>query len=534
MTRIKPVNLGPFRGINNRLPDFALHSDAGDFLRSALNADVDDAGRLRRRIGQTRIQALSAPHSLHKTADGRFFVVISSVLYRITLPAYTQAIVKVLSANSRVSYAEHNGDLYYSNGVDSGRISGSNTWYPWGLPTPALPAVATIAGALPAGKYLVAVTYSNSDTGEEGGATGSTQHELAAPGALRVTLPEAVTGATHVNIYVSATNGEVPCLHGSVAAGTPSYDITTLTTTRFCATIGLEPLPAGVGLFTHLGRLGVISTGVVFYSEPWRVGYFRPYANYIGFPDEASIVVPAQNGCYIVADKTRWFAGDLANPSAIVDVLPYKAVPGTGFEAVSDMDVGWFSDAGVVIASPAGEVVAAMADSIDLTAPASGASCVIIDGGYERVISCGWSLNLTNKAATQYGNFDYTSFAGGYGTKADGIYQLTGATDNGASIDAAVGLGRLDFGTLAGKHIPKVRLGVESDQPMVATISTPEHPGGYAYEGRWASGALREQQVRPGRGLAASWFDITLANQNGADFVLATVSVDVAPMTRRV
>ena len=182
---------------------------------------------------------------------------------------------------------------------------------------------------------------------------------------------------------------------------------------------------------------------------------------------------------------------------------------------------------------PAGEAVAVMAATIDLTAPASGASCVIIEGGYERAISCGWSLNLTNKAATQYGNFDYSSFAGGYGTQTDGIYQLTGATDNGASIDAAVGLGRLDFGTLAGKHIPKMRLGVESEQPMVATISTPEHPGGYAYEGRWASGDLREQQVLPGRGLEASWFDIALANQDGADFVLATVSADVAPMTRR-
>lgn len=530
---IKTESLGPFRGINNRLPDFALRTKEGDFVRSALNADVDDSGSFRLRIGQNRVQPLSAPHSLHKTADGRFFAVIGSVLYRITLPSYSQTLIKALSSNSRVYYAEHNGDLYYSNGIDSGRISAASVWYPWALPSPALPAVAAIAGALPAGKYLVAVTYSNSVTGEEGGAKGSTQHVLTAAGALRVTLPGAVTGSTHVNVYVSATNGEVPCLHGSVEVGTSSYDITTLVTTRFCTTIGLEPLPAGIGLFTHLGRLGVISSGVVFYSEPWRLGYFQPYANYIGFPDEASIVVPAQNGCYIVADKTRWFAGDLGSPSAIVDVLPYKAVAGTEFEAVSDMTVGWFSDAGIVVASPAGEAVATMADHIDLTAPASGASAVVIEGGFERVISCGWALNLTNKAATQYADFEYTSFAGGYGTKADGIYQLTGLTDNGTEIDAPIGLGRHHFGTLAGKRIPKMRLGVESDRPMVATISTPEYPGGYSYDARWVSADLREQQIILGRGLAASWFDITLSNRGGADFALATLSVDVAPLARR-
>lgn len=533
MRELSRATIGPFRGINNRLPDFALRSDAGDFLRSALNVDVDDAGRLRRRIGQTRIQVLSAPHSLYETTDGRFFVVIGGVLYRITLPAYTQAVVKVLASNSRTYYAEHNGDVYYSNGTDSGRVSAAGTWYPWALPTPSLPAVTPIAGSLPPGKYLVAVAYSNVDTGEEGGARGSTQYELSSPGALRVTLPTAVVGATHVNVYVSSTNGGIPCLHGSAAVGEATYDVTTLVTTLTCAAIGLGPLPAGTGLFVHLGRLGVISAGDIFYSEPWRPGYCRPYANFIGFEESVSIVVPAQNGCYIVADKTRWFAGDLANPSAIVDVLPYKAVPGTGFESVSDMTVGWFSSAGVVIASPAGEAVAAMADSIDLSAPASGASCVISDGGYERAVSCGWSINLANKATTQHGNFAYTSFAGGYGTKADGIYQLSGDTDDGAKIDSIVDLGRIDFGTPDNKRLMKMRLGAESDQPLVATISTPDRPDGHAYEARWMSGDLREQTITVGKGLSASWFGVVLENTLGAPFVLASSEVNFAVMTRR-
>jgi hypothetical protein len=256
---MNPASFGPFRGINNRRPDFAMKTDAGDWLRAAMNVDLDDAGRLRRRVGQTRIQALTDPHSLYQTADGRLFVVISAMLYLITLPTYSQTLIKALSSNSRVFYAEHNGSIYYSNAVDSGRISRSNAWYPWALPTPDLPAVSSIAGALPAGKYLVAVTYTNSDTGEEGGAKGSTQHTLAAPGAMRVTLPAATTGATHINVYVSDLNGSVPRLHGAVATGAATYDVAAASDGRPWATAGLEPMPAATGLFFHKGRLGAIT-----------------------------------------------------------------------------------------------------------------------------------------------------------------------------------------------------------------------------------------------------------------------------------
>ena len=533
MTQVHPVPIGPFRGINNRLPDFALRTDAGDFVRSAINVDLDDSGRFRRRPGQTRIQALSVPHSLRQTADGRFFVVVGSVLYRITLPAYSQTLVKVLSSNARVYYAEHNGDLYYSNGQDCGRIAADNTWYPWALPTPAAPAVEAVAGTLPAGLYRVAVTYSNSVTGEEGGAKGATQFALSSAGALRVTLPWAVTGATHVNVYVSGINGGALFLYASLDVGVSSCDIMSLPIdTVTLQTEGMEPLPAGTGLFLHLGRIGAIVGGQVVYSEPWRMAYYRPVENWIAFEKPATIVVPAQNGCYIVADKTRWFAGDLANASAIVDVLPYEAIPGTEFAAVSDMTVGWFSTAGVVIATPDGSAAAVMADPIDLTAPASGASVVLISSGFERVISCGWALNLTTKAATQYSGFDYTSFAGGYGTKADGIYGLTGDTDNGTEVEASIGLGRINFGSMVAKRIPKIRLGVASEQPMVVTIATPGYPNGYSYEAKRSSSELIEQQAEPGKGLSASWFDIILSNNAGADFLLESASVVVAFPTR--
>lgn len=529
----KTQSLGPFLGVNNRLPDFALTLEKkGSYLRSASNVDLDDAGHLRRRTGQTRVQALTNPHSLFETRDGRFFMALSSVLYEVTLPSYTQTLIKVLTNDDPVSYVEHNGDTYYSNGTDSGRIAADNTWYPWALPTPTLPGVSATPGTLPAGHYLVAVTHYNSVTGEESGCGGATAYKLEIPGSLRVSLPGAVTGATHINVYVSATNGEVPCLRATVTAGTSSYIVSELTVSRPCLTMFQEPLPACSGLFMHMGRLGGLVGQTVVYGEPWRPGYYQPVANRIDFEKAVSLVVPAQNGCYVVAELTRWFEGDLANPARIADVLPYPGVPGTAFKAISDETVGWFSSAGVVIADTAGQVSAVMADPIDLTAPATGCSRTTAENGFEKVISCGWAVNLTTKAATTYNSYDYTSFAGDYGTKANGVYQLSGDTDNGGDIVASVGFGKLNFGSENLKTIIAAFFGGSAAAPLRLLLQTPYSPV-YDYRAKWASPDLRMQRATPGKGLVASWFDATLRNEHGADFTLATATFSIFESTRR-
>lgn len=530
-----PLSFGPFRGTNSRLPDFALKSDEGDWLRAAENVDVDNAGRLRLRIGQTLEQALTAPHSLFRSSDGRFFMVLGGVLYRVTLPGYSQALVAALSNDGRVFYAEHNGDIYYSNGTDAGRIDVTDARFPWGLPTPALPAVATAAGTLEPGRYRVAVTYSNATTGEEGGHAGATTHALAAAGALSVTLPvAAIAGATHVNVYVSDLNGSVLRLHGAATIGTASYSITDLDTTKRLDLKHLEPLPAGTGVFYINGRLGCIVGKRVLFGEPRRLGYYDPLAGQIPFEAAVSLVVPAQNGCYIVADQTRWFEGDIGNSARVVDVLPYGGVPGTAFVTLKNDAVGWFGAFGVVLADTNGAARPLMAHAVDLSPPASGCSTAINEGGFDRVISCGWSVNLETGAATQYSNFDFSSFAGGYGTKAGGVYLLGGINDDGADIDATMDFGKLDAGVPVKKRIKWMRVGVDCAESMVVTLTTPDRPLGVSYDRNQLYPALLVQQIRPGLGLKAEWFGIRLTNQNGAGFLLASLLAEMVVLPRRV
>jgi len=522
-------SLGPFLGINNRLPDTALHVPrTGDFLSAAENVDIDDAGRIHRRAGTALLQAMANAHSLHMTSETTGFMVRASVLYAVTLPAYTETLLKVLASDARMSYAVLGDSWYFSNGTDRGRVTAGVT-YPMGLPTPASPAVALIGGELLKGDYQVSVSYSNSVTGEEGGAAASTNYTLASTGGLRVTLPAATSGATHINVYLSAANGEVPTLAAAVALGTASYDLIALATGRETTGRYEAPLPAGT-LFNHNGRLCSFSGSLLYVGLPFRPGYYLPAEGYIPFPSAINVAAPNQGGVYVAADKTYFIPGDLGNvESTILDVLPYGAVPGTVFTHPAKTIVGWFGARGFVLADTQGGAEAVMTENVNVVPPTSGVATVSDCDGYFRAMSCGWCINLTSNAATSYAGWDFTSTSGSYGTKADGIYSLHTA----GPVDATVGFGKQNFGTEVLKHLPAVYLGVNAPSAMRLRVQAPNAVD-YTYSARSISADTQMQRVDPGKGLRATWFDLTLMNTDGADFTLATVSFAPTTTTRRI
>lgn len=520
---MKTQPLGPFLGINNRLPDFALTTENGRWLREAENVDITNAGNVVRRMAASLVQAMTSPHSLFEN-----FLVRASSLYAITLPSYTETLVKLLASNGPMSYCKFNGDTYYSNGTDSGRIAANGTWYPWALPTPSAPTCSDIGGALFDGAYQVAVSYLNNDTGEESGVSASTS--VASTGGVRVTLPAATAGATHINVYLSATNGEVLFLYSSYVTGTATADLTADATGREANQRFEAPLPAGTKLFVHNGRLCSSSGKNLFYSLPYRPGYYLPAENRIPFPDDISIAVSNQGGVYLSADKTYFIScQDLGSVDVVRDVLPYGSVTGTEFEHPSKPIVGWFGANGIVLADTQGQVTEIMSDAVDVVAQSSGISTVFQSRGYMRVVSCGYCVNLDKAAVSTYNGWDFTSTSNGYGTAADGIYALEGA----GAVDAHVSLGKENFGAENLKHLPTCYLGVVSDGPVELHVTTPDGDA-YEYEARNCDTNLRMQRVDVGKGLRENWFDLSIHNTNGSDFTLATVSFAPVASSRRI
>lgn len=524
--------LGPFLGLNNRLPDYALRIATaqikGDYLAQADNVDLDNANRVRRRAGFGLVQAMTGAHSVFKN-----YLVRASTIYSFTLAPYSETLVKVLESDAKMSWLEFNGSVYFSNGTDSGRIE-SGTVYPWAMPTPGTPVCTSIAGTIPAGLYQVAVSYFNNVTGEEGGLSASNNFEVTAPGTIRVTLPGAVTGATHVKVYISKINGEVPALYTTVTAATASVDITSTNTTQTGGMTYVEPLPAGTRIFMHMGRLCSVKDNILFYSDPYRIGYYQPHEGYIPFATTVSIATPCQMGVYVAADKTYWIPGDLKTPDhPISDVLPYGAVPGTEFEFPHESKVGWMSAKGFAVGDTQGEAQTPTIGQVDVTLPASGCSYFFESGGIRRVFSCGYVLNVENNAVTTYSNFDFTSMSSGLATKPTGLYSLGGTTDAGALIASTVCLGKQKFGADNLKRMPTVYAGMDFDALLQLRVVTPDG-NDFTYDTVSSAEELSIQKFVVGRGFRANWFQLFLYNKDGADFSLATVSFDTAVSTRRV
>lgn len=530
---MKTTSLGPFLGINNRLPDHALRVDKmrvkpGDWLRSANNVDIDDAGNIRRRAGTALVQAMSNAHSLQMISPTNGFIVRAAVLYAVTLPAYSEILLKVLVSNARMSYTRLGDSWYFSNGTDSGRII-DGAAYPLALLTPVTPALSGIGGSLEAGRYLISVSYFNAVTGEEGGISASGTYELSSVGGIRVALPAVLIGATNINIYLSAANGGVPALLASVATGTTTYDCIALANGRESSMRFEAPLPAGT-LFIHNGRLCSFFANIVYVGLPFRPGYYLPAEGFIPFPNTISIAVSAQSGVYVASDKTYFIPGDLGNVNGpLVDVLPSGAVPGTAFTVPASSDVGWFGVNGFVMADTQGAAVEAISAAVDLVAPTSGTAVVMECDGFKRVVSCGWAMNLATKAATTYSDWAFTSTSDHYGTKVDGIYSL----DAAGTAAATVGLGKQNFGSEEKKHLPAVYLGVDAITPMSLRVQA---AGGvdYTYSARSSSADMQQQRVDPGRGLRANWFELTLLNTAGVAFTLANISFAPTATTRRI
>ncbi len=523
---MKAKNIGPFLGINTRLSDSALSTKDGDYVRDAVNVFTDSSGNFIRRKPLELVQAITAPHSLHKSVSGNFYLVRDSVLYRVTLPGYSETFVKALTSNSRMSYDDYAGATYFSNGVDSGRVEGA-TAYPIALPTPDTPAVTQVAGTMPSGTYQVAVAYLNAVTGERGGVSASNNPAVTGPGGLRVSLPPVTAGATHVEVYVSTQNGSIPMLATTVAVGTATVDISAPGTGMEATQRYEAPLPAGE-LFMFNGALCSFSGNAVYEGLPFRPGYYLPAEGRIPFPAEVTNAVPAQNGVYVVADKTYWVSGTrMSKSEMVVDVLPYGGVRGTSFQHPNGKDVGWFGDKGFVIGNTGGEVSAPMSEVVSIAGLPARATTVVFDTPDLRAaVSWGWCLNLITGALTRFDGYDFTSSSDGFGTKSDGVYSLSGTGD----LDWEVSLGKLNFGKEPKKFLPAIYVGVESSGTVSATVKTPEHD--FTYQSRNFGETLAVHRIDPGKGLRANWFDLKIHGKT--DMKMASISFANNASQRRI
>ena len=295
------VAIGPFLGMNNRLPDTKLSTADGAFLRNAVNVDLDNAGTLRRRAGAVRHLSGTACHSLW--SDGEHL------------------------------YHADQSDLY----CDGRSI---------------------FAGLAPGMPLSYCAT------------------------------PRGPACSNGVGIWWLAPSGLTAFSDEARAAA------------RFDR-LPLPAMPAGQIVRHHSGRLLVARGALLYYSEPFALHLNDPARGYIPFPAPITVVEPCGAGFFVCADKTYYFAGDIAQ-AEVREVLPHGAVAHTGTSVPNAPDVWWWCERGMVRGTPDGQATYAQDKHVAVETAAAGAMLHREQNGVQQLLASMFNTRQSVAAATTY------------------------------------------------------------------------------------------------------------------------------------
>ncbi len=566
-----PENLqfGPWtNGICNSARGYTLPEGA---VLDALNVDFTDKGTAVTRLGYSQTVAIDNGHSL-KTLGGKTLIGMGTELHVITAmsPLSTTALRTGLDV-APISYDERGGEVWWSNGVQSGRCNADNTDHPWVPPAPGnLVTVYAGAGTLPAGAYRVAITHAMAD-GEESVASDIEEIILTSEGSIVLTLPTATPGTDTFNVYCTVANGKVLQKYSTVSAATGSVNIVAAPQGRQLAERAfLRPLPPGTAICFHGGRLLSLYGEVLSYSKPYDYGVYDPAQDYIILGTGGSILASVVSGVFVAADRTWFYSGTDIATAEPMEVLDYGAVAGTEFNPPlkTNPTAGWFSHKGVVVGSNDG-VIKLRQRIKGFIAPlaARGASWVRQRNGQVHVVvsldstasydskisedfvvaldrysddSTTVCMELADGATSRYSNWYFNSYAafGGdeYGLDAEGLRLLEGSTDEGEEISAAIYLGFIGYDTPQIKSPEGVYVRGKSSDILVVDVVLPTDDV-YSYPANRYSETMAVVRHAPMKGLLSQrqqGFSTIVRNQNGCSFELASVEVSFIVSSRRI
>lgn len=324
-------------GINNVASLTAPPRDQNGNITAArdlLDVDLDAAGKVRRRRGQT-LRIAGASHSLFAT-DHYLFAVTEGdfVAYSDDGSGLTLAATLVAGLGSAfVTATSDDNDTYWSNPVVNGRIAADLSTHPIWVDTPAPVSLsATSNGGLAAGAHEVCVTVLDAD-GRESGASNPVLINLTLGQGIAGTLPVAPVDGVTWRVYRSSNDGEGLYLAGELPITATTFTLAHGPLGKALETAWLFPLlPCSVLRYGH-GRLAGISGNSFIWSEAYRLGLMGD-TNSLGL-SQGTLLEPVGEGGdgagWYLADAKRTYFFEGADPKAARQriVYPHAAVPGT-------------------------------------------------------------------------------------------------------------------------------------------------------------------------------------------------------------
>lgn len=313
--------VGPWPlGINNvaredRVP--TTEAGAPLSLREALNVDLDNAGVPQRRRGHERFHTATLCHSLWADDAWPFGLFVDNGDLHLLDQSGGVESLGIAVGNAPLSYAVINDRIYFSNRATSGLLDATLQAYAWAPECPAgQPAAQVKAGlGLPAGQYMVAVTFTDV-LGRESGSTLAASVDVPAGSGIALTQIPQPLDALRINLYLSDANDQVLRLHSSVPPGETSLDIAVPARGRAMPD-GLQflsAMPAGQIVRLFSGRHYIADGHRLRWSPPMRYGLTDRARHVIHFNAPIDLVEPIESrggpGLFVAAgNRTYWFDG---------------------------------------------------------------------------------------------------------------------------------------------------------------------------------------------------------------------------------
>ena len=374
--------IGPFSGINNRLPDHQLGivergRKAGDYLRDAVNVDITSAGTLVGRPVTTRVLAGAFMHSLW--ADGADHCYVKDA----TLVLNGTPVREGMRRSRALAYARYtDGKIYWSDGYTLERLDGGVSrpaTPPRPNPPPVLESLAD--GALPEGRYQACVTMM--EGGVESPPSWPQQMFLQEGRGLRLSsMPPG-----EKSVYISACNGDVLFHYATTSATHVDIPVLPLDLGHQLLTQDYDALPPGRILASFNGRLLSASRSVLYLGEPYAGATYNPIKGYIPFPDEITMVAPLDTGFFVgTRVATYWCRG--RNTDDIEVVLAKNEGVSFGSSKLIFQDQQcWRSDKGVCLGAPDGSVTNIQEKNVAVSKGEEGVTLYREHNGLRQIVS---------------------------------------------------------------------------------------------------------------------------------------------------
>lgn len=410
----RSANLSSFLGLDNRRPDFKLHTKDGEFLRAAANVDISDALTVKRRQGTTRAIAGARCHSLwtdYKT--GSSFYVDAGNLYQIRASTGGEPERFVAAANvgdRPLSFAGIDEEIVFSDGGSLRTIvAGWGVARQFGIDPPnVIPTLLPLgegSGSLDAGSYAVGIAYRN-EWNEYSGMADAVFETVEAKGALVVAGLPLVwpAGVVELVIYAAPSAAGTLFKATSVSAPTASVTLTTIPSRGQTAnTMGFISLPAGNILRYWGSRMYSAAGDTLWFSRPFSPALCNPGRDYIQLLAPITVMEPCDNGMFIVADRTYWLSDD-PEKATLVTVSPLKGLAYSSgiFDVDNKPRCYWMTDHGLVVGSPDGSIELVQDEHVFMQGGQVGASLFREADGARQIISSVFGAGQSVTAARSY------------------------------------------------------------------------------------------------------------------------------------